>query len=316
MPINLHIIASCTERKRGHVPRELHLGMVHDLDLNVRAHRWWSALQTHPHPPCPARDLYAGDHWRVILELPALAAQAHLRPQLWVASAGYGLVHIDAALRPYSATFARRHTDSVASGVLTRSAAFAHQEWWHALSRQPGPAPAAPRSIQLLAESTPHARILVVASPTYVEAMKEDLLLAARTLNRPEHLLIVSTPSPLSKGKLAPHWIPSNAHLQVQLGGARQSLHARVARHILQHGRRLDALELQRYYAQLIQRSAPPERYNRTPMTDDEVRQFIVRAQRTETLSYTAALRRLRGSGLACEQQRFKRLFTETRERT
>jgi hypothetical protein len=146
--------------------------------------------------------------------------------------------------------------------------------------------------------------------------MEDDLFLAAQILHRPEHLLIVSTPAPLSNGRLAPHWIPSNAHLQAQFGGARQSLHARVARDILQQGRRLDAVELQRYYTQLIQRSAPPERYNRTLMTDDEVRQFIERAQRTEALSCTAALRRLRDSGRACEQQRFKRLFTEMRERT
>ncbi|WP_395849315.1 hypothetical protein [Cystobacter fuscus] len=51
-------------------------------------------------------------------------------------------------------------------------------------------------------------------------------------------------------------------------------------------------------------------------MTDEEVQQFIVRALRTEALSCSAALRRLRDSGRACEQQRFKRLFTELQERT
>ena len=51
-------------------------------------------------------------------------------------------------------------------------------------------------------------------------------------------------------------------------------------------------------------------------MTDDEVRQFIVRALHTESRTCSATLQLLRNSGLACEQQRFKRLFTELRERT
>jgi hypothetical protein len=104
------------------------------------------------------------------------------------------------------------------------------------------------------------------------------------------------------------------------MGGARLSLHARVARDVLQHAqaetRFLDAPQVREYYERLIQRSAPPKRYERTPMTDDQVREFIVRALHTEALSCSAALRKLRDSGLACEQQRFKRLFTELQERT
>jgi hypothetical protein len=104
------------------------------------------------------------------------------------------------------------------------------------------------------------------------------------------------------------------------MGGARLSLHARVARDVLQRAQVeaefLDAPRVREYYEQLIQRSAPPRRYERTPMTDDEVRQFIVRTLRTEAMSCSATLRRLRDSGLACEQQRFKRIFTDLQERT
>ena len=108
--------------------------------------------------------------------------------------------------------------------------------------------------------------------------------------------------------------------MQAHLGGARLSLHARVARDILKHARRdasfLDAPQVREYYERLIERSAPPKRYGRTPMTDEQVREFIVGARRTEALSCSATLRRLRDSGLACEQQRFKRIFTELQERT
>jgi hypothetical protein len=161
---------------------------------------------------------------------------------------------------------------------------------------------------------------MLVASPTYVAALEEDLAIAASTLHRPDHLLIVSTPSALAKGALARHWVPSSAHLQAHFGGSRQSLHARVARDILQRARSeagfLDAPAVRGYYEQLIRRSDPPKRYGRTPMTDDQVRQFIVQELRTDTRSCSATLRLLRDRGLACEQQRFKRIFSELQERT
>jgi hypothetical protein len=188
-----------------------------------------------------------------------------------------------------------------------------------ALAREAGPAPGTPRHIRQLAESTPHARILIVASPSYVAALAEDLVHAAQALQKPEHLLIVSTPAPLFRGDLARHQVPSNAHLQKHLGGARQSIHARVARDILQRARDtgtgVDAAQAREYYERLIHRSAPPVRYERTPMTDDEVRQFIARALRTERRSCSSTLRLLRDSGRACEQKRFGRLFHELQER-
>jgi hypothetical protein len=320
MSTELHIIASCSDRKRAPIPPGLHLRTVPAAAPETRARLWWNCLWEHPHPLRPARELYAGDHWSVILELPILATQAGLQPHLWVASAGYGLIPADAAIRPYSATFARGHVDSVVARAEPRPMSELLQHWWRALARETGPASGKPRHIHQLAESTPQAHFLVVASPSYVAALEEDLALAARALRRPEHLLIISSPAPLFKGVLSPHHVPSNAHLQERLGGARQSLHARVARDILQRvpqtGSLLDAPHAREYYERLIHRSAPPVRHERTPMTDDEVRQFIVRALRTEKRSCSATLRLLRDSGLACEQKRFGRLFQQLQERT
>ena len=117
-----------------------------------------------------------------------------------------------------------------------------------------------------------------------------------------------------------PVLVPSSAHLQARVGGARLSLHARVARDLLKRAASqadfLDAPQVRGYYERLIQRSAPPTRYERAPMTDDEVRRFIVRVSRTKALSWSAALRLLRGGGRACEQRRFKRIFIGLQERT
>ncbi|HYO53858.1 hypothetical protein [Archangium sp.] len=320
MPLDIHIVASCTNRKRAPIPAELRLREIRAPDIRTRARRWWSHLSTHSHSTTHAQDLYAGDHWRVIMGLPSLAARAHLHPHLWVASAGYGLIQSNTAIRPYSATFSRGHSDSIILGVTVQGMAAAHRQWWQALSEESAPASSEPRSINRLPEKNPHACILVVASSAYVAALEDDLRQAAGVLHRPERLIIISTPSPLANGALAPHWIPSSANLQAQIGGARLSLHARVARDILQRAQTeagfLDAPRVREYYERLTQRSAPPKRFERTPMTDERVREFIVRALHTEALSCSATLRQLRDSGLTCEQQRFKRIFTELQERT
>jgi hypothetical protein len=320
MRTDLHIIASCTKRKRTPVPPELRLRELREAEPGVRARSWWSRLHEHPHPTLPAESLYAGEHWRVVLELPPLALQARLRPRLWVASAGYGLIPSDAPIRPYSASFSRDDEDSVVPRHPSRPAGALSRQWWMALAREAGPAPGEPRLLHHLARSSPDARILVVASPSYVGALEEDLALAARALRRPEHLLVISAPGPTSRGVLAPHWVPSSARLQAAMGGTRNALSVRIAKDLLRRAGRedvsdLDAARVQGYYGRLIHRSAPPQRFQRTPMTDDEVRQFIARELRTEQRTWSAMLRRLRDSGLACEQQRFRRLFHEFQER-
>ena len=151
MPTDLHIVASCTDRKRVPVPRELHLREVRDMEARARARAWWAHLwtQAHEQRTC-VRELYAGDHWRVVQELPALAREARLRPHLWVASAGYGLLPAGAAVRPYSATFGRSHADSIARGATGRESVEAHRQWWRALSEERLPDSRAPRSLHHL----------------------------------------------------------------------------------------------------------------------------------------------------------------------
>lgn len=316
MTATLHIIASCTDRKRQPVPAPLHLRAVEMDGIEARARAWWNRLWAERYDAVEAGTLYAGEHWSVVLGLPAAALASGFKPQLWVASAGYGLIPTQATICSYSATFARGHDDSVVKDGSSRDSAGQLQLWWKLLSEQEGPSATHARSIGELAAEEPRASILVVASPLYVTALAEDLAMAARHLARPERLLIVSTPSSLSKGVLAPHWIPSNAYHQKRLGGSKLSLHARVARELIAQtsSERFDAHALQRKYERLIERSAPPLVHQRTPMSDEQVRSFVRESVSAGAKSWSASLRRLRAGGQACEQSRFKRLFLEVQE--
>lgn len=308
------ILASCTERKRLPVPSALRLARIRGRDPGRRAVRWWHRLMHHRGDTLPAIDLYAGGHWSVVQRLPEVARTRGLRPALWVISAGYGLVPAGARLHAYSATFAPGHPDSVSRNV---SGAAGRQAWWAELARFKGPDPKAPRSIADLVRQDPSASVLVVASAHYVNAVEPDLVKAAARLVEPERLMIITTPGSMARGPLGPHVIAARARWQAILGGARTSLHARLAERILD--RAADGLSVEIVRARLermLERSPAVPKDGRQKMTDDDVRAFVRQAlTRDPRAAHTKLLRALRDSGRACEQSRFRRLFFEVRTR-
>jgi hypothetical protein len=280
--------------------------------------RWWQALSRHDSPTRAARELYAGDLWTVSMDLVRAAQASGFDARLWVASAGYGLVPAEAQLRAYAATFTPGHADPVvepgAEGARRAPRAWwdAARAWWARLSREAGPSPNAPRSVADLVRSSPGAKVFVVASPRYLGAMEDDLREASHALADLDDLLLVSSEPGPSDAALREHFIPSVAALQPVVGGARMALHARVGRRILEEAaeRGLKVSAVRERLAELT-RSAPPlERYDRTPLVDDAVRSYIRHElDAAPGVTHTRLLRKLRSSGRACEQGRFRTLF-------
>jgi len=308
------ILASCTERKRLPTPKTLRLRSIRHRDARERAALWWRRLSHHRGEVVAATDLYAGGHWSVVRRLPAVAQAHGLHATLWVISAGYGLVPASARLHTYSATFAPGHPDSVSRNG---SAGGDRQVWWAELSRRKGPDREASRSIADLVRQDPSTSVLIVASAHYVDAIEPDLVRAAASLVAPERLIIITTPGKMARGPLGPHVIAAQAQWQRILGGARTSLHARLAEKILDEA--AEGLRVETVRARLermLERSPALSQDARQKMTDDDVRAFIRQAlARDPRAAHTKLLRALRGAGHACEQSRFKRLFFEAKAR-
>jgi hypothetical protein len=315
MSSRLHIIAPCANRKRLPIPHRLRLQSVRERDPAARARAWCKLLECHSSPTRPAVDLYAGDHWRVVRTLPDVALAAGYEAELWVLSAGYGLFPATAHLHAYSATFASGHQDSIAERTGSANAKAMNQAWWLLLSEWGGPIPGAVRSLQELARRDADASILIFGSPDYVRAVENDLLAAADSLRRPERLVVIS--SRQVKGeRLDPYLIESDAALQSRLGGGRVSIHARVARLLLELARGGDWLAgtLRGKYQAIQPKTAPTRVQLRSRSSDEAVCRFIIRAlSEDRRASATGLLRRLRQSGRACEQTRFKKLVTDAR---
>jgi hypothetical protein len=318
MKPTLHIIASCTDRKRVAVPIELRLRSVPLKAIPDRAKAWWLRLSRHPGQVFPAADLYAGGHWAVVRTLPEVGRRAGYNVRLWVISAGYGLVKSSALLHPYSATFAGTHPDTVATSTANgQPRKNALQKWWDALSAFPGPDTTEPRALSGLVQRSRNAHFLIVASRDYLAAIESDLLTATELIADPNKLIIITSRSEVGNEHLSHNLVPTNARLQARLGGARGSLSARIALMILQNADAwgLSADVVVRRLRNLIVRSPELPKLERERVDDDQVRDFIRKGLKQHPQSSCSSLlRSLRDSELACEQSRFKKIYWEVRE--
>src|SRR4051812_38229828 len=87
----LHVVVSCKSRKTVGIPSRLCISTIGSASLRDRAREWIGRLEKVAAGKMIASNLYAGDHWKVVLRIPS-AAENEVNVRLWVASAGYGLV--------------------------------------------------------------------------------------------------------------------------------------------------------------------------------------------------------------------------------
>ena len=299
----LHIIVTCTQRKTAKVPDHLHLRNVPGDEPTALATHWVERLVAEAAiPPVCASDLYAGEHWTRAKALPSLATDVQAR--LWACSAGYGLISAQAPVRPYAATLAPGHPDSVPGGTAGATA------WWDILSSWEGPTPEQPRTFRELVKSDPDATFLLVLSAAYLQACRTDIEAAAAVAGH-DRFMIVSAGTRASvplDGRL----VPANGRLQAHFGGTRQVLNMRIAEDLLR--KQLMTYPAATDYLDELLRVYPDmERWDREKFSgDSDVIDWIREEYRHgRGASASRMLRALRESGRACEQKRFGKLHRQ-----
>lgn len=167
-----HLIVTCTRRKS--VPADDTVFPIEeDAGTAYAAWRKILARACHERTAMTAGDLYTGQHWRR-----AAAAVATSGAELWVISAGLGLLHVTDRVVPYEATFS--------------SMPFCHQDMWQRLTSGP-PTMRRCASLLTLMRERPHDRFIIAASPVYLRAVEEDLSAGRDELASPEQLTIVTS---------------------------------------------------------------------------------------------------------------------------
>ena len=312
--MRIAIVVPCTASKR--VPAgDLRISrIVGDEADGERRFRSWQRAVDAAEAVGPARDLYAGPRWQASMRIPEAVAEQH-EADLFIASAGLGLILADKSVPSYSATFSRGSSDSVvAPGLSSGEQRGARWQWWAALTRK-GP------SLRSLAGD--YERVVTVLSPDYLGAVTEDLREAVGVGG--PNVLILGTGTSSSRD-LERNFVRVGRHLRETtderpkpvINGLDATLLQSTAALVLQKQPETwsDAPKVQRLLDDLadpnVETRESKERRDRQPSTDEEVRAFI-RSRLAETDATAAQLLFAwrNDEQRRCEEGRFKRLFAE-----
>jgi len=305
----LRVVVSCVARKRIPPTAQLQMRSVGWRGPISTARLWTNRLEQSDAPALPATDLYMGDHWKVATSLRQVALMVGIDLELWVVSAGYGLVRHFDPMKSYAATFAQGHLDSVAPNLQADERRKALREWWSELSNWRGVG-SSPRSLEELALEDPQAPILAALSSKYLDAVTADLLKARSGFDDPDLLLVVSAGAKCVD-QLSANIVPTSADLQHAVGGSLVSLNVRIARWIVSHYRshRFERRQIVQGLHDLAPRTTGAKR-NGLRLSDSAVKTFVRGRLRLNTrVSPHSLLRELRNKGQSCEAARFARLF-------
>jgi hypothetical protein len=227
-----------------------------------------------------------------------------------VVSAGLGLVGADTALPHYAATFTQRHPDSVV--VTDGDASGDRRRWWSLLAEWVGPERAGPRRLVDLA-ARPGASFIVCLGPDYLDAVADDLRLAHKLVGD-DRLAILSSAAPLAG--LADAWVRCPGRLRMRLGGSMASTNVRAGRMILESvgPGPVSAVRARTVIERALENTAPLPQFERERLSDGQLTVWISKDAQSHPgrPNKSAALRRLRDSGRACEQGRFGELYDRT----
>ena len=295
-PPRIALVVACTQRKRLVPSVELRLGSI-EGSPEERSVEWRRRVRSIKAKTLPAHELYVGDHWRAACEAYELALRYSNRAELWVISAGHGLVRSGKSLKAYSATFASGSPDSVWRDSRDGDRRVRLTTWWSGLSHD--------AALTDLLDGD--GAIVIAAGARYIEALGADIQAAAAHDQSNEHVSIISAGSRADEILL-----PASGRLRKTLGGTDAAINGRVlaalAARSVEHRFRRSAMSAA--LAELTAGAVATNRSSGKSATDNHIVRQIQRIRgQNPTISRTDALRHLRRSGTACEQGRFASLW-------
>lgn len=310
----LHVISTCTLTKRHHVPPMCRLRSYTRGSWKQSLADWLGALAYPHYAMYRAVDLYQGSHWLETQHCVQYAQATGYTAQLWVLSAGWGLLSEDDRIAPYAATFASTDADSI-HRLEWPPEAFSRERarlWWAGINEGLHGASLAYRFNKQISGQ----HLLFILSKEYYNAIEHELL---ELVGYDHPLIIVSAGLAKDLNSVHPSLRPCVLPLtekfkQVDsyLDKTNVSLNARLAAWMVQKYGNALVNDVERLHAELAkQEAALPEivRKEVVPLTDDEVLTFIGAHYKPQSSSATQLLRVLRSQGKSCEQKRFRDLF-------
>ncbi|MBA6295966.1 DUF6884 domain-containing protein [Colwellia sp. MB02u-9] len=302
--MKIHLITNCTNLKKSNIQGKIQLkNLIGNNSAQTIVNSWCDKLEK-AEQKVPANEVYAGDHWKV--------AKSIIKPnlELWVLSAGYGLIHNSSKIGSYDATFSSGSENSINKTGLSNS------EWWDTLHQKRSADVLKVESLHSLVSTNIGDVFFIAASPDYLKVIQNELqqLVLEQKLTN-ENFFIVSSKHNINK-QLIPFFLESKADFCSTLKGGRVSLNIRLAKYLLDETE-VNIFDCKRVidkYNDLEKNAIKLLVKNRKKLSDEEVVSFVKKELdifQGAKVSASMLLKKLRNENLACEQKRFSRLLKE-----
>lgn len=294
------VVTNCTARKKAGAP--LVQFFPKGEGIQQIAEDWRSSLEAEP-TRLQAGQLYVG---RSILE--ARNVSRELGAQLFIVSAGIGLVNSDEVIPGYDISASGKGTELAT--MLTRHGV-SKSDWWHLL--------VAGKGLGWLLREHPDATLLLSLPSEYLDMVREDLNSASPCeLSRVR--VFTSSAGRKKIGEIPGlQLLPYDERLESIAGyaGTRSDFPQRALKHFVSRlkGHLLPIDEATRAVIAALSNFQLKATPNRRRLADEEIRELIRRAWEDFGGNSSKLLRHLRDTErVACEQARFSRLRRQVEE--
>ncbi|NTY86474.1 hypothetical protein FCH33_06780 [Serratia fonticola] len=276
---------------------------------NVLMNSWCNALKEAilTSATVCAEDLYKGGHWAT-----AKAILKQYPVDLWILSAGLGLLHHKDKVIPYKATFAVGYEESIPSYSHEYVGKTFHRTWWKEISERSCFKSQHPTSITELMKKNNRDFFIICGSPDYINAIELDVINGLEYLVDSKKQLLIITSKKINN-RLEGYLFKTSQKMANWLKCNMLMLNISMAKYIINDftsNKSNDLNEISLHISDAL--SELPEReikkgIRRSP---EEVNHFILKMMHQEPgISATHALRTFRDSGNSFEEKRFRAAF-------
>lgn len=308
---NINLITTCTNGKHFGSGSILSLSQFSSgrTPSSVLINSWCNALNEAISTSATvyAEDLYKGGHWAT-----AKAILTDYPVDLWVLSAGLGLLHHKDKVVPYRATFAVGYDESIPLYSQEYVGRSFHRTWWKEITSRSIFKSEHPASILDLMKKNKKDYYVICGSPDYINAIELDIINGLEYLVDAKKQLLIITSKKIND-RLTAYLFKTNQNMAQWLRCNMLMLNISVAKYIVKEftSKKFNSLnELSQKLVEELKELPEREVKKGIRRSPEEVRSFILKLmQQKPDLSATNALREFRNSGNSFEEKHFRAEF-------
>lgn len=313
---NINLITTCTNGKHCGNRDILSLSQFSSgrIPSSVLVNSWCNALNEaiSTSATVSVEDLYKGGHWAT-----AKAILNDYPIDLWVLSAGIGLLHHKDNVVPYKATFAVGYDESIPLYSQEYVGKSFHRTWWKEITNRSIFKSKHPTSILDLMKKNKKDYYIICGSPDYINAIELDIISGLEYLVDARKQLLIITSKKIND-RLSTYLFQTNQNMAQWLKCNMLMLNISVAKYFVKEFTSKQFGDLNEFSNNLCEELKQlPDRevkkgIRRSP---EEVKSFILKLmEQNPSISATHALREFRDSGNSFEEKRFRAEFKALRE--